>query len=102
MWVSTCTTSLVGPARGWLRWALLAELDQSVPRVIVAVGNDGRGVLAPCGRDRQVFLDYYPATRVLGPTADGVCTVVARERLPYAYRGRRSMCTGCGPVRFPS
>lgn len=28
---------------------------------IVAVGNHGRGVVGPCGRDRQVLFDYHPA-----------------------------------------
>ena len=27
---------------------------------IVAVGNHSRGPIGPCGRDRQVLLDYYP------------------------------------------
>jgi cytidine deaminase len=35
---------------------------------IVAVGNHGRGVKAPCGRDRQVLADYYPHIRVIVPT----------------------------------
>lgn len=37
---------------------------------IVAVGSDNRGVVSPCGRDRQVLLDYHPGIRVM-PTADG-------------------------------
>ncbi len=39
---------------------------------IVAVGNHGRGVVGPCGRDRQILFDFYPGTRVLLPTRDGV------------------------------
>jgi hypothetical protein len=39
---------------------------------IVAVGNHGRGVKAPCGRDRQVLADSYPQIRVVIPTASGV------------------------------
>src|SRR4051794_16209400 len=35
---------------------------------IVAVGDGGRGVIAPCGRDRQVFVDYHPDIRVVLPT----------------------------------
>ena len=27
---------------------------------IVAVGNEGRGVVGPCGRDRQILVDYHP------------------------------------------
>ncbi len=39
---------------------------------IVAVGNHRRGVVGPCGRDRQVLFDYYPGIRVLLPTIEGV------------------------------
>jgi cytidine deaminase len=49
---------------------------------IVAVGNHGRGVIGPCGRDRQVFLDYYPSMRVLVPTAAGVVAMTPQQMLP--------------------
>jgi cytidine deaminase len=52
---------------------------------IVAVGDGGRGVLAPCGRDRQVLLDYHPGIRVLIPTADGIRSIAAADLLPHAY-----------------
>ena len=53
---------------------------------IVAVGNGGRGVCAPCGRCRQVFVDYYPDLRVIVPTGGGPRSVLASELLPGAYR----------------
>ncbi|WP_427884786.1 cytidine deaminase family protein [Kribbella sp. GL6] len=53
---------------------------------IVAVGNEGRGVVGPCGRDRQVFVDYHPAIRVILPSPDGPGTVLATDLLPGAYR----------------
>ena len=53
---------------------------------IVAVGNEGRGVVAPCGRDRQVLLDYHPGIRVILPGPDGPGTVSITELLPGAYR----------------
>ena len=56
------------------------------PRLIVAVGDDGRGVLAPCGRDRQVLADYYPGTTVIVPTPDGPRTMSTSELLPHTYR----------------
>jgi cytidine deaminase len=34
---------------------------------IVAVGNHGRGPVSPCGRDRQVLLDYHREIRVSSP-----------------------------------
>ena len=52
---------------------------------IVAVGDGGRGVLAPCGRDRQVLADYHPSIRVLVPTSDGVRGVAAGELLPFRF-----------------
>ncbi|MER5887654.1 cytidine deaminase [Streptomyces sp. NPDC001941] len=52
---------------------------------IVAVGNLGRGVCAPCGRDRQVLLDYHPGIRVLLPTPEGVRSVLIEDLLPGAY-----------------
>lgn len=54
-------------------------------KCIVAVGNHGRGVLSPCGRDRQVFMDHYPALRVIVPTPDGIRSVIASDLLPLSY-----------------
>ncbi|MGY4773331.1 cytidine deaminase family protein [Kribbella sp. CWNU-51] len=53
---------------------------------IVAVGNEGRGVIGPCGRDRQILVDYHPAIRVILPTPDGAGSVLATDLLPGAYR----------------
>ncbi|MFC6155246.1 cytidine deaminase family protein [Kribbella jiaozuonensis] len=53
---------------------------------IVAVGNEGRGVVGPCGRDRQVLVDYHPGIRVILPTDDGPRSVIATDLLPGAYR----------------
>ncbi|MFI0469811.1 cytidine deaminase family protein [Saccharopolyspora sp. 5N102] len=55
-------------------------------KCIVAVGSDGRGVTGPCGRDRQVFADYYPTMRVVVPTPDGLRSVVAADLLPLFQR----------------
>ncbi|MEU8226480.1 cytidine deaminase [Kribbella sp. NPDC048915] len=53
---------------------------------IVAVGNEGRGIVGPCGRDRQVLVDYHPEIRVILPTPDGPGSVLATDLLPGAYR----------------
>jgi cytidine deaminase len=53
---------------------------------IVAVGNEGRGVVGPCGRDRQVLVDYHPGIRVILPTDDGPRSVLATDLLPGACR----------------
>ena len=52
---------------------------------IVAVGNHGRGVKSPCGRDRQVLADYYPTMRVILPAPEGLVSVLASDLLPLAF-----------------
>lgn len=49
---------------------------------IVAVGNCGRGPVAPCGRDRQVLFDYHREIRVIVPTPDGVRSVKISDLMP--------------------
>lgn len=51
---------------------------------IVAVGNHGRGPIGPCGRDRQILLDYYPGIRVILPTHGGVRSVPISDLMPLA------------------
>jgi cytidine deaminase len=55
---------------------------------IVAVGNHGRGVKVPCGRDRQVLADYHPRIRVIVPTSSGEVSVPIDELLPLAFDTR--------------
>ncbi|WP_328812444.1 cytidine deaminase family protein [Rhodococcus sp. NBC_00297] len=52
---------------------------------IVAVGNHGRGVKSPCGRDRQILADHYPDIRVIVPGPRGLISVVATDLLPLAF-----------------
>ena len=49
---------------------------------IVAVGNCGRGPVGPCGRDRQILLDYHPRIRVLLPTPEGIRSVRITDLMP--------------------
>ncbi|MEU7906608.1 cytidine deaminase [Actinoplanes sp. NPDC049118] len=51
---------------------------------IVAVGNFGRGPVGPCGRDRQILIDYHPDIRVILPTPDGPRSVWIRDLVPLA------------------
>jgi cytidine deaminase len=37
------------------------------PVAIVAVGNNGRGILSPCGKCRQTIFDYYPDLQIIMP-----------------------------------
>lgn len=59
--------------------------DGEMPVLIVAVGNRGRGVLAPCGRCRQVMLDYYPQIQVIVPSGQGNEAKDIKELLPSSY-----------------
>ncbi|MER7751629.1 cytidine deaminase [Kitasatospora sp. NPDC097643] len=52
---------------------------------VVAVADQGRGVIPPCGRCRQVLLDYFPGIRVILGRAAELRTVPVRDLLPEAY-----------------
>ncbi|MFG3164728.1 cytidine deaminase [Streptomyces sp. NPDC048232] len=52
---------------------------------IVAVGDRERGVVPPCGRCRQVLLDYFPAIRVIVGGGDRLRAVPVAELLPETY-----------------
>ncbi|MET9100897.1 MULTISPECIES: cytidine/deoxycytidylate deaminase family protein [Streptomyces] len=56
------------------------ELD-----TIVAVGDRDRGVVPPCGRCRQVLLDYFPGVEVIVGEGDGIRAVPVAELLPASY-----------------
>ncbi len=60
-----------------------AAANRAGPLVtIAAVGDEGRGVLAPCGRCRQVLIDQHPDCFVVMP--DGRCHPI-RSLVPGAY-----------------
>lgn len=52
---------------------------------IVAVGNHGRGIKNPCGRDRQILADYYPQIRVVVMSPTGPISILGCELLPLVY-----------------
>ncbi|MFB7031120.1 MULTISPECIES: cytidine deaminase [unclassified Streptomyces] len=56
------------------------ELD-----TIVAVGDRDRGVVPPCGRCRQVLLDYFPAVEVVVGSGDRLRSVPVADLLPESY-----------------
>lgn len=56
------------------------ELD-----TIVAVGDRDRGVVPPCGRCRQVLLDYFPALEVIVGNDERLRTVLVADLLPESY-----------------
>ncbi|MFU8873750.1 cytidine deaminase family protein [Micromonospora sp. SL4-19] len=52
---------------------------------IVAVGDRGRGVIPPCGRCRQVLLDYFPSIKVIVGPMDALRAVPVADLLPETY-----------------
>ncbi|MFA7768200.1 cytidine deaminase [Streptomyces sp. NPDC048723] len=52
---------------------------------IVAVGDRDRGIVPPCGRCRQVLLDYFPAIEVIVGTDDRPRTLSITDLLPESY-----------------
>jgi cytidine deaminase len=52
---------------------------------IVAVGDRGRGVVPPCGRCRQVLLDYFPDLEVIVGEDARTRTVRITDLLPESY-----------------
>jgi cytidine deaminase len=52
---------------------------------IVAVGNHGRGVKSPCGKDRQILADYHPGIRVVLSSPNGLVSVLASDLLPFSF-----------------
>lgn len=55
------------------------------PDTIVAVGDRDRGVVPPCGRCRQVLLDYFPALKVIVGEGGHIRTVLITALLPESY-----------------
>ncbi|CAM5679792.1 cytidine deaminase [Streptomyces aurantiogriseus] len=54
-------------------------------KTIVAVGDRDRGVVSPCGRCRQVLLDYFPALTVIVGAGDSLRIVPITDLLPESY-----------------
>ncbi|KAE8383954.1 cytidine deaminase-like protein [Aspergillus alliaceus] len=53
---------------------------------IVAVGDNDRGILSPCGRCRQVLFDLWPGIKVIVKDKEGRPRVVGiGELLPFFY-----------------
>jgi cytidine deaminase len=74
-----------GPCAELVALANAAATTTSPVRAVVAVGDRGRGVLAPCGRCRQVLADLFPEVTTLVPGPDGPRVVPVPELLPASY-----------------
>jgi cytidine deaminase len=74
-----------GPCAELVVLGMAASSDAGPLTTMVAVGEGGRGVIAPCGRCRQILLDQHPDCFVIVPTQDGPADVPIRDLLPHAY-----------------
>jgi cytidine deaminase len=72
-----------GPCAELVALGVAAAAGAGPISLVVAVGDDDRGVMPPCGRCRQVLLDQQPDCRVIVPDGDDVSSVPARQLLPY-------------------
>lgn len=54
-------------------------------RTIVAVGDRDRGIVPPCGRCRQVLLDYFPGAEVIVNGDGRPLAVPVPDLLPDSY-----------------
>lgn len=75
-----------GPCAELVALGVAAAAGAGPISLVVAVGDEGRGVMPPCGRCRQVLLDQQPDCRVIVPGAEGALSVPLRELLPFSYQ----------------
>ncbi len=74
-----------GPCAELVVLGVAASENAGPLTTMVAVGDGGRGVLAPCGRCRQVLLDQHPDCYVIVPKSEGPDLVPVHHLLPYTY-----------------
>ncbi len=74
-----------GPCAELVALGAAAAATSSPVELVVAVGDRERGVLAPCGRCRQVLLDLHPHARVIVPGGEGPVVSDVADLLPGAY-----------------
>ncbi|MDO5676451.1 MAG: hypothetical protein Q4G35_02960 [Propionibacteriaceae bacterium] len=74
-----------GPCAELVVLGMAASAHAGPVVTMVAVGDGGRGVIAPCGRCRQVLLDQHPDCCVLVPSRGGIESVPVAQLLPYSY-----------------
>ncbi len=64
---------------------LASDAPGARPLAIVAVADRERGVIAPCGRCRQILTDYCPDIQIVLRTEHGIEAVPLAATLPYGY-----------------
>ncbi|WP_405546805.1 cytidine deaminase [Streptomyces phaeochromogenes] len=74
-----------GPCAELVLVGAAAAQDAYYLDTMVAVGDRDRGVVPPCGRCRQVLVDYFPALKVIVGAGDRLRTVSITDLLPESY-----------------
>ncbi|MEV4843696.1 cytidine deaminase [Micromonospora matsumotoense] len=74
-----------GPCAELVALGAAATQGEAELETIVAVGDRGRGVLPPCGRCRQVLLDYHPGIQVIVGPIDALRKLPVTDLLPDSY-----------------
>ncbi len=64
---------------------LASDAPGARPLAIVAVADRERGVIAPCGRCRQILTDDCPEIQIVLRTDQGIQAVPLDTTLPYGY-----------------
>jgi len=73
-----------GPCAELVAIGVAAAATRAPLVAMVAVGDRGRGVMSPCGRCRQVMLDYFPNIVALVLDGAAVRAVPIGELLPWS------------------
>lgn len=74
-----------GPCAELAALGAAAAADAGPLVAVAAAGDDGRGVIPPCGRCRQVLLDLHPDVTVAVPGPEGPRIRAIHELLPDTY-----------------
>jgi len=74
-----------GPCAEVVALARLTSDGGGAPLAVVAVGDNGRGVLAPCGRCRQILADYCPEVQVILMAEGEPSAKPLSDLIPYTY-----------------
>lgn len=75
-----------GPCAELTALATARLQSNSTPICVAAFSLIDRRLLAPCGKDRQIFIDYAPSIRVLIESRGEVRAYTPMELTPHAER----------------
>lgn len=74
-----------GPCAEVVALATTISNGEKIIVAVVAVGDNGRGVISPCGRCRQTLFDYFPEMQVVIKKDSLLELVPVKALLPAIY-----------------